>query len=287
MDTRTAHIPQVARVRGWSLFAVGMTVFAAVASREHHSTENARDAAALAATSRSRRANPRASDPSLAMQLALVAYRLWQTPDARSALMDATAGEMPTRLLGPPGKTGLALGDDGHRVAIAYQATRAGEALLAEVRAAHSGWRPSPPVRARLASIRSRSATTATCWPSATAPGAWRSGASASPRHPKQLATLRAGTGAVHGLSFSPAGAALAAADADGSVQRWSLADRRQPAAAPPLVAPGRPALQAVSYSHTGNTLTAAGRSRGALVIWPAHGVAAVRLPSPRPAAQR
>ncbi|MDE3130820.1 MAG: hypothetical protein KGL16_06665, partial [Acidobacteriota bacterium] len=91
-------------IRGLVIFAIGMTVFAAVASREHHGAENARDAA-LSRLVALRSLTLRSRDPSLAMQLALVAYRLAQTTDARSALLDATAGEMPTRLLGRPGRT--------------------------------------------------------------------------------------------------------------------------------------------------------------------------------------
>src|SRR5579862_3363897 len=110
------------RMRVLALFAAGMAIFAAVASREHFSAENARnDALSRLVALESRDLRP--TDPSLAMQLALVAYRLSATTEARSTLIDATAGEMPTRLLGPFGHTSIALGDDGHRLAIAYRST--------------------------------------------------------------------------------------------------------------------------------------------------------------------
>src|ERR1700739_2178219 len=101
-------------VRGLVLFALAMTVLASIASREHNSTINARDSVLSQYVALEAR-NLQSSDPALAMQLALIAHRMFPTPQARSALLDVTAGEMPTRLLGPAGETDLALGDDGHR----------------------------------------------------------------------------------------------------------------------------------------------------------------------------
>jgi WD40 repeat protein len=256
-------------VRGLVVFAIGMTVLASIASREHHATENERNAAVSRYVALESR-NLEGSDPALAMQLALVAYRLSQTTEARSALVDATAGEMPTRLIGRPGQTELAVGDDGHRVAIAYQGNNtvalytlryaqlttlatvpggAGSALVDAVALSDNG---------HLLAV-GNSAGRVALW------------SLSSAAHPRRLAVLHAGGGAVHGLSFSPAGGSLAAADADGSVQRWSLSDATQPALAAALVAPGRPALEAVGYSHNGSTLAAVG-ANGTLDVWPAHG---------------
>ena len=274
METRRRTYPRWL-VYGLTLFALGMTVFAAVASREHHSTETARDEAqsrlvALEA------GNLRASDPSLAMQLALVAYRLGETTQARAALVEATAGEMPTRMLGPSGPTPIALGDDGHRLAIAYGASD--QLKLYSLRYSRLRWLATLPVGRRSAKVDavaiSRNGRLLASGDSGGLVTLW---SLASPAHPKRLATLSLGSGAVYGLSFSPRGAALAAADANGSVQRWSLSSPghlvgspQHPVTEPQLVAPGRPALHAVSYSRNGNTITAVGRD-GALVIWHAH----------------
>ncbi len=256
-------------VRGLIVFAVGMTVFASVASREHHSTESSRNAALSRFVALESR-DFQSSDPSLAMQLALVAYGLSQTIEARSTLVDTTAGEMPTRLAGRPGQTRLALGDDGHRLAIAYQGTN--QIALYALRYAQLtplATVAGAPRAARVAAVAlsdnghllaiGDSAGKVTLWSLDT------------PAHPRQLAVLHAGKGAVRGLGFSPAGGSLAAADADGRVQRWSLASPAQPALAAALVAPGRVALGAVSYSHDGKTLAAVG-GHGTLIIWPAHG---------------
>ncbi len=252
-----------------ALFALAMTVFGAVASREHHGTEDARNDA-LSRLVALEASEERGSDPSLAMQLSLVAYRLADSPPATSALIDTTAGEMPTRQLGPAGPTQMALGDDGHRVAVIYRASD--QLKLYSLRHTELTWLAtaqagSGAARAGAVAISDSGRLLAT--------GAtdgkvtlWRVG-SHSPL--QRVATLTAGSGAVTGLSFSPSGGALAAADSDGAVQRWSLTDSRHPAAAARLAAPERQALHAVSYSHSGTTIAAVG-GHGALVVWNAHG---------------
>lgn len=256
-------------VRALFIFAAAMTVLAAVASREHHSVEGARDRA----LSRLVAVNARdlaASDPALAMQLALASWGTAHTVEARSTLLDLAAAELPTRLLGRPGQSQLALADDGHRLAIAYQpgdkvqvyALRYAQlTLLATVPAAA----PARNVDALALSPSGRLLATGDSG------GEVRLWSLTSPAHPRRLAILHAGSGAVHGLGFSPGGGALAAADADGSVQRWSLADSAHPALAPALTAPGRPALEAVGYNPDGASLAAVGRN-GTLVVWRAHG---------------
>ncbi|HET9093758.1 MAG TPA: WD40 repeat domain-containing protein [Solirubrobacteraceae bacterium] len=257
-------------VRGLVLLALGMTVLAAVSSREYHATLAARNAA-LSRLVAVEAHNAEHTDPALAMQLALVAYRLSQTVQARSALLDATAAETPTRLIGRPGPTFLALGDDGHRVAVAHQGDGRvvilgrHEAQLSQL-AVIGGPGVTGPARPRAVAISDNGqwlavgdgAGRVTLW-------SLRSSA-----HPLRLAVLRAGRGAVRGLGFSPAGGALAAADADGDVQRWSLAHPDRPVPAAPLVAPGGRPLDAVSYSPDGRTLGSVGGA-GQLVIWAAH----------------
>ena len=63
------------------------------------------------------------TDPALAMQLALAAYRISPTMQARATLLDASASEMPTRILGPSGPTFLSIADHGHLLAVAQSAT--------------------------------------------------------------------------------------------------------------------------------------------------------------------
>jgi WD40 repeat protein len=295
-----------------ALFAVAMTVFASVASRSYHSTAGARDQAASRTVALEAQ-EMESTDPSLAAQLALVAYRLSHTTQAKSALIDVTAGPISTRLLGPiGGPTSIALGDDGHRVAAAY--TGDGEVRIYSLRNAQLTLLSTLYTNGKAGSATTTTAngtTTAPATATATTPtattidgintnsttiGSTRVSLNAvaisdngqlvatggtrdrvvlwdlsSLAHPRKLATLRAGAGAVNGLSFNPAGTELAAADADGTVARWSLTSPAGPAAQAPLIAPGQPQLRAVSYSPNGDTLTAVG-NHGKLIIWPASG---------------
>ena len=251
-----------------ALFALGMTIFGAVASREYHSTADARNDA-LSRLVALEAADLRHSDPSLAMQLSLVAYDLSATPEATASLIDTTAGQMPTRLLGPDGHTAMALGDDGHRVAIVYRASN--QLRLYSLR--YTQLRRLATVQAGPGAAKVQSVAisdSGTLMATGGSDGTVTLWQVRSPAHPQHLATLSAGAGAVTSLSFSPGATALAAADADGSVQRWSLSDAAHPATAGLLTAPGRPLLNAVSYSHDGQTLAAAARN-GTLVIWRAH----------------
>jgi WD40 repeat protein len=254
-------------VRGLALFALAMSVLAAVFSREHHSTESQRNIAISRLVAYEAR-TLESSNPALAMQLALVSWARAHTYQAQSALVDTTAGAMPTRLLGRPGQTLIALGDDGHRLAVARQP---GE--LVEIYSLHYAQLkllatiPAAARSARVDSIAiSRSGDLLATGASDGRVSLWRLNSGRA----GLIATLRAGRGAVRALAFSPGGGALAAADADATVQRWSLTDRRHPAVATPLVVPGRTALEAVNYSHNGDTLAAAGR-HGTLVVWHAH----------------
>lgn len=271
-DRERAVERQARRTKRWliavSVFALAAFVFSSVASREHHSTESARNQAISRQVALEAR-DMEATDPSLAMQLALVGYRISRTAQATSALLDTTAGEMPTRLLGAPGPTSIATGDDGHELAVAYSATGKVEVyslkysqltLLATVPAGA----PSSGDYALAISDSGHLLATGSAGNRVTL---W---SLAAPKRPAKLAALTAGSSAVSGLSFSPGGQSLAAADADGAVQRWSLSDPAHPVAQTPLVAPNQLALRAVSYSPDGKTIAAVGAS-GELVVWRAH----------------
>lgn len=60
----------------------------------------------------------RATDPALAQQFALAAYRTASTPAARSAMAESSADPVVTRQLGPTGRTTLALSPDGGTAAV-------------------------------------------------------------------------------------------------------------------------------------------------------------------------
>ncbi len=206
------------------------------------------------------------SDPSLAMQLAVLARRIAPTTDANSALLDASGGETPTRLLGPNGPAYLALSHDDERLAVAYSgddrvrvyglssgvprliATIVGGPASAQVFAVAL----SPDGRLLAAGGTNQQV------------GVWRL---ASPAHPTQIATLGRLAGTVYGLSFSADGRQLAAVDAGRTIDLWSVSgeDRLQPATA--LAAPPDASLHAVQFDPTGHLLAAAG-ANGQIVVW-------------------
>lgn len=245
--------------------AVAATVLAIVAFHARHVASVARDQA-LSRQVAIEAGDLEPTDPALAMQLAVAAYRIAPTVQADSTLLDASATEMPTRLLGPIGPTTLALSRNGRMLAIAYAASDlvrlysvSGSrlALLGRLRSAPGSSDTYALALNGNGTLLAAGGTDreVTLWSLAT------------PGHPRRLATLRAGSGTVYGLSFSPDGADLAAADADGTVARWSLRDPARPLARAPLVGAGHPAFQAVSYSPDGATVAAAGAG-GALDVW-------------------
>ncbi|HET9093760.1 MAG TPA: helix-turn-helix domain-containing protein [Solirubrobacteraceae bacterium] len=207
-----------------------------------------------------------ATDPALAMQLAVAAYRISPTTQATSTLLDASAAEMPTRLLGPIGPTTLALSRDGRVLAVAYSASDL--VRLYSVAGSHvrliTDLSSAPSSSDTYALALNRDGTLLAAGGTDHQVVLW---SLRDLEHPRRLATLDAGSGTVYGLSFAPDGAEFAAADANGTVARWSLRDPARPLARAPLVAPGRPAFQAVSYSPSGATLAAAGAG-GALDVW-------------------
>ena len=240
-------------------------VLAAVAFNADNNANRARDDA-LSRQVAIESTELRATDPALAMQLALAAYRLSPTVQARSTLLDATADEMPTRILGPSGPTGISLSRNGDILAVAesnldtvalYSLAGGHPTLLATV--------PVGPSTADVFAVAlSPDGRYLTAGGTAGAVTLWNLG---RPAHPAKIATLHGFSSTVYALAFSPDGTQLAAADNDGSVRRWSLAGNREPPLETELTAPQRTPLHAISYSPDGRLLVAAG-ANGVVVVW-------------------
>lgn len=248
-----------------AVLAAAAIVLAAVAFNADSSANLARDQA-LSRQVAIESTDLRATDPGLAMQLALAAYRLAPTVQARSTLLDATANEMPTRILGPSGPTGLAVSRSGTLMAVAqsnldrvalYSLVRARPALLATIPVGPA----STDVFAVALSPNGRylaaggTDTTITLWNLT------------SSRHPMKVATLRGFASTVYALDFSPDGAQLAAASNDGTVRVWRLDNNAPPLLDAELKAPSQPSLHALSYSPDGRLLTVVG-ANGTLLVW-------------------
>jgi WD40 repeat protein/energy-coupling factor transporter ATP-binding protein EcfA2 len=224
-----------------------------------------------------------ATDPSLAAQLAVAAYRIAPTVQARSTLVGATSGEIPTRLVGPKGPTFVSVATTARLLAVARSATdtvavyRVGAAVPTEVAVVRAG----PPTSQDFAVALSPDGTLLAAGGTGRTLDLWRLDPSGRPVH---QAVLRGFTSTVYAAAFSPDGHVLAAADADGTVRRWDVTDPTHPVALAVLAAPGGVPLHAVAYSPNGDLLAAAG-GNGTLAVWPTGDTSPQVAPAPDTAA--
>lgn len=232
----------------------------------------------------------RASQPYLAAQLALAAYRISPTEQARSTLVDATAGDLPSRLLGPPGPTFVATDRDGRLMAVARSATDSVALYTVTPRTAGtagtggaSGGTPHAAGQINVGPASVQNFAVALSPDGRLLATGGTSGQVtlwnvASPGHPALLATLRGMSSTVYSVAFDPAGRQMAAADADGHIYQWDVSDPRHPTTEPAVAAPGGAAMKAVAYSPKGGLAFAAGAS-GTLISWrPGRATATVGL---------
>jgi len=215
----------------------------------------------------------RGRDPNLAMQLALAAYRIAPTAEARSSLLDSSGTTMATRILGPPGvMQALAVTSDGH--------TLAAGGTDGTVRL----WDISEPLRPvpQGAPLRASTGTNPTVFSVAFRPGGRLLAAGGTggtvrlwdvpePGRPAaQLAALTGATGhipTVFSVVFSPDGRTLAAGGADGALRLWDLSDPARPV---PIAAPltGHTGyIQAIAFSTDGRTV-ATGSADRTVRLW-------------------
>lgn len=219
----------------------------------------------------------RSTDISLAMQLALAAYQISPTPEARSSLLDSFATPAVTRVLGPPGAMqAVAFSPHGHTMAAAGQdpairlwdiaraghPSRLGRRLAGDTATVFSlAFSPSGQTLASGSQDR-----TVRLWNMANRAG------------PVPWGPPLRGPATVYSVAFSRDGNLLATGGADGAVRLWDVTNPRQPR---PLGSPLRLAsgtVQSVAFSPDGHLL-AAGGTAGSVRVWsvtsPAHAVPA------------
>ncbi len=199
-------------------------------------------------------------DPNLAMQLALAAYRIAPTTEARSSLVGSSATPTSTRLLLAPGvlqavavtadgRTAAA-GGVGGRVAVWDVSSRSRTHRIATVTGATG---PSATVFAVAVSPDGRTLATGG------SDGHLRLWGLADPARPRALASLVGAAGdtpTVYAAAFAPDGRTLVAGGADGVVRRW---DVTHPAAPRPLGTLRGPTgfVQALAFNPDGGVLAA------------------------------
>lgn len=262
MATRRRSYPRWF-VHGIALLAVGMTVFAAVASREHHQVENSRTEVLSQLVALEAR-GLQSSNRALAMQLALAAYRLAPTPQAHGALLDLTATELPTGLPKSPAQAPRALGDGGHILAVARPGD--GRVRIYAVRTSRPkalATIPGQPGVTPDSVALSQSGRLLAIGESNGEVALW---SLSSPARPARISTLHAGSRAVRELSFSPAATGLAATGSDHAVWVWSLSDAADPKLVTKLS--GFTAGSTSPAFSTNNQTVFVGGSSGTVQVW-------------------
>ncbi|MEO7126344.1 MAG: helix-turn-helix domain-containing protein [Nakamurella sp.] len=208
----------------------------------------------------------RGSDPALAAQLSLVAYRIAPTVDARSAVLDTTALTLPTRIPAQEGPTFVAV-DRAHAVTAVTGAVD-GSVTLWSLK---NPGRPSkiitlastqPDVQQFSVAISPDGRQLA----AGDAKGLVERWDISNPAAPRGLP----GPGVefpsgVLGLAFSPDGRQLAAGGEGGSVRLWNVGDLSQAVALPKI--PGPELVSSLAWAPDGHTLWA-GDSGGTVTGW-------------------
>ncbi|MEU2390571.1 hypothetical protein [Streptomyces sp. NPDC007369] len=193
-----------------------------------------------------------ATEPGLAVQLSLAAYRLSPTPKTRDSLLSALMTTVPAH---PKEVVALAYRPDGRQLATAggdhtarlWQVNGTGRPLPVATLTGHGG-------DVRTVAYRPDGRTLAT----GSADGTARLWDVSGPARPARLASLTGQGGEVRALAYSPDGHTLATSGSDGSVGLWDVADAARPALLARLGG-HRDTVRAVAFAPDGRMLASAG----------------------------
>ena len=205
------------------------------------------------------------SAPSLGMQLALAAYELSPTVEARSELLGVTGGTIVSRLVGPEGTMRAVVSPDGDLVATAHtdgvvrlwsDPGDAAPELVAELDVAESG-------ELYAAAFRPDGELFAT----AGATGVVTVVNLRDPDNPKVWSEPLTGPeSAVRDLAFGPDGRTLYAATSDPALFSWRLASPQRAVPLRTIAAPFDGSVQGVAVSPDG--VLATGSADGYVRVW-------------------
>lgn len=256
------------RQRLMTILLAMLLVIALLASVSVLSQRNdARAQAALAAANAlvAQSASMRASDPALAQQLALAAYRTAPTIETRSALLDSSAIPTPERIPTVPGPAVLTSSPDATLLAVGN--------ADGQVRLIDRTRRDQTPVSAvftdssRLYAVAFRPDGRMLAAGGDSGVSLWDL---SQPGHPRLITKLPGLAGKADDLAWAPDGTELAAASVGGTL-RWTIAADAAPTPLPVL--PSRDstgheaAVLAVAYSPSGSLL-ATGGANATVQLW-------------------
>jgi WD40 repeat protein len=212
------------------------------------------------------------SDPSLAAQLNLTAYRMPITSslasrqDLISRLLATENTPLATPVIGGDSIESVAFSPDGRTLAAATGGT---------IRL----WDMADPARPRALGPPVTVSTTGRVFSVAFSPdgrtlasgdydGLVRLWDVTDPAHPRALGPPLAGRiGALTSVAFSPEDPTLADASVNGMIQLWNVADPARPRALGPPLAAGTGAVFSVAFSRDGRTM-ASGSNDGTVRLW-------------------
>jgi WD40 repeat protein len=245
------------RTRRLRQLVAGLTVLLLVAAGATGLAVNAQNSAneqrdiALSQKVAGQVAQLRIANPALAAQLALAAYRLQPTVEARSALLSAFATPYATKLLGhdnnvwsvaysPNGKL-LASGGEDNKAQL-WDVSGATPKVAAELHGYGSmvnvvAFSPDSKILATGSNDNTVRLFTVT-----------------DPRHPQEIATAVGHTGGVDGLTFSRDGKLMATGSEDHTVRLWDVSDPSHPTTMS-VLSGHTERVNAVSISPDGHTL--------------------------------
>ncbi|MBF9131968.1 helix-turn-helix domain-containing protein [Plantactinospora sp. S1510] len=209
----------------------------------------------------------RDSDPALATQLSLVAYRIAPTVEARSSLLDAAVTPAPTRLAGFAGAV----------QAVAYD-RRTGLLAAGGLDRTVRLWSAPEPALVPVSTGPALTGPTGAVFTVALSPDGRTLAAAGedasihrwdvtNPARPvPQGKPITGPESTVYSVAFSPDGRILAAGSADRTVRLWDISDPARSRPLTRLTGPGA-AVHSVTFSPDGRTL-AAGSADGTVRLW-------------------
>jgi WD40 repeat protein/transcriptional regulator with XRE-family HTH domain len=210
------------------------------------------------------------SDPALAAQLAVAAYRISPTVEATSSLLRAASRPAVTRMVRPGGaRQAVAVSPDGTLLAAGGADDTDTTVLL---------WDTRDSRRPRMLSSRLTGHTGAIYAVAFSSDGATMATGSADNTvrlwdvrdrtRPRPLGQPLTGpTDRVLAVEFTPDGAFLAAGSGDTTVRLWDVRDRARPVPAGPILTEATGDVQSITFSPAGDVMAVADAD-GAVRVW-------------------